>query len=135
MPVFLFNKLIRDKLPALMEKHDITVVSETLSHADYIQALKSKLVEETQELYEATEINDIVAEAADIKEVLIALAEAMGFDLDKVESERLKKRAANGSFQEKKLIVSVDIPKEDGIFEPFINNYRDHPEKYPELKS
>jgi predicted house-cleaning noncanonical NTP pyrophosphatase (MazG superfamily) len=73
------------------------VVHNTLSHPDYIFALRQKLNEEVAE-YE---------ELADILEVVYALAEATGCSEDQLNALRQSKADARGKFKEKILLKTV----------------------------
>jgi len=63
----IYNKLIRDKIPEIIAgKGDVAKVS-ILSDLEYTKALKTKMIEESQELQEANSREDITNELADIE--------------------------------------------------------------------
>ena len=68
------NKLVRDRIPDLLRKKGIKYETCTLSTEEYRQALRQKLMEEAQEVAEASEVN-LVEEIADLFEVIDALIE------------------------------------------------------------
>lgn len=106
-----FNKLIRNKLPARMKLEGVIVHREQLNEKQYLEKLKLKLLEEANEVSEATNKESIIKELADVLEVIHALALAIGKDIDAVESERLVKREANGHFEPSNYVHYIEVPK------------------------
>ena len=94
------NKLVRDRIPELIQKsgsqYDITTLSET----EYRQALKDKLLEEAQEVAQSSP-DELVQELADLLEVIAALMEAHGIEDEHILLERDHKRAEKGGFEHK----------------------------------
>lgn len=95
-----YNKLVRDRIPELIQKsgyqYDITTFSET----EYRQALRDKILEEAQEVAEAAD-GELVHELADLLEVVAALMESYGIEDERVLLERDHKRAEKGGFEHK----------------------------------
>ena len=80
----IYNKLIRDRIPEIIQadgKHYELVV---MTEEEYIQALRSKLVEEAQEAQKAA-TEDLVTELADIQEVIKAILKASHISPEQVE--------------------------------------------------
>ena len=69
-----FNKLVRDKIPQMIESQGEKPVIRILGEEEYHAALEQKLLEEAGEYRESREL----AELADILEVVFALCEADG---------------------------------------------------------
>lgn len=66
MPVY--NKLVRDRIPEIIENSGKKFTTRILGDNEYINELKKKLVEEMEE-YQQTETNeDALEELADILE-------------------------------------------------------------------
>lgn len=93
------NKLVRDRIPAILRKKGIKYETCTLSTKEYRQALRQKIIEEAKEVAEASEI-ELAVEIADLLEVIDALMEAYGIKRDEVLLARDEKRAEKGDFQE-----------------------------------
>lgn len=62
----IYNKLVRDKIPEIIEKSGKKCSFEILSGDEYIQKLDEKLNEELQEYYQDKNIEEL----ADLMEVL-----------------------------------------------------------------
>jgi predicted house-cleaning noncanonical NTP pyrophosphatase (MazG superfamily) len=76
MPVR-YDKLVRDRIPEIIQSHGHHPVTRVLDDATYQVALLAKLAEETREAQEAA-TEDLPAELADVLEVIRALAAAVG---------------------------------------------------------
>lgn len=99
-----YNKLVRDKIPEIIQANHQTCVCEVLSDDAYLQKLDEKLNEECKEYQEDKSIEEL----ADILEVLYAIASARGSSVKELEQMRLNKAAQRGGFQKKLLLKEVD---------------------------
>lgn len=91
-------KLVRDKIPQLIEDSGRRAVFSTLIKEDRREALRNKLNEEVDELHAAKEPEEILEEIADIYEVLMAMVYEAGYiDADLFLKAKQKKRE-KGSF-------------------------------------
>lgn len=95
-----YNKLVRDRIPELIQKSGYDYDMTTLSEAEYRQALRDKLLEEAQEVAEASD-RELVHELADLLEVVAALMESYGIEDERVLLEQDHKRAEKGGFEHK----------------------------------
>ena len=93
-----YNKLVRDRIPKIIENSKLIAVTRRLDTREYVQALKSKLLEEATELVQASTKLETTAEAADIIEVLEALCRAQGIQMSDVAAMQEEKRAQRGGF-------------------------------------
>jgi predicted house-cleaning noncanonical NTP pyrophosphatase (MazG superfamily) len=75
MPVR-YDKLVRDRIPEIIQAQGQHPVTRILDNASYQEALLAKLAEETREAQEAA-AEDLPDELADIVEVIQALATAV----------------------------------------------------------
>ena len=91
------NKLVRDKIPEIIEATGKSCVTHILSEKEYIAALETKLNEEVAEYLEDKSLEEM----ADVLEVLQAICIARGYSLEKLESVRAKKANERGGFKEK----------------------------------
>lgn len=78
------GKLVRDKVPDLIRASGRTPHVRTLGRGEYRSALRDKLSEEVDELIAAQSTDAIIEEAADVLEVLTAIAGAQGRSLDSI---------------------------------------------------
>ena len=92
-----YDKLIRDRIPEIMEASGVRYEARTLSDDEYPEALRAKLVEEADEAARASRA-DLVKEIADLFEVIHALAEHEGIDLRDVENVRRARAEDRGAF-------------------------------------
>lgn len=92
------GKLVRDGVPALMRARGWRFSEHRLDDQAYVTSLRAKLVEEADEAQAAESTAALVEELADLKEVMLALAAASGFDAEAIETARLAKRAERGGF-------------------------------------
>ena len=99
-----YNKLVRDNIPQIIEKSGKTCKTRTLGDEEYIAALNAKLREEFDEYVQSGE----VVELADLVEVALALACAKGVTQERFEEIRQEKAAKNGAFAQKLFLEWVD---------------------------
>lgn len=99
----IYNKLIRDQIPAIIEVSGKKADIEVLNDADYLRALNDKLQEELNEYNEEQDINEL----ADLVEVIYAIVKQQGYSLEAFEQIRSKKKEERGGFEKKLLLRSV----------------------------
>ena len=91
------GKLVRDRIPEIMEADGRVPLCRTLSEEQYGDALLAKLQEEATELANAAPA-DRLEEAADVYEVLLALVAHAGHSLDDLTRVADRKRDERGGF-------------------------------------
>lgn len=100
----IYNKLVRDNIPEIIEKNGETAHISILSDKEYILELKKKLIEETTEFIESGEL----LELADILEVVEALAKTKNSSFDEILKLKQKKADKNGAFDKRLFLEYVD---------------------------
>lgn len=100
-----YNKLVRDKIPERITADGKKAKTRVLDDKEYLKELIKKLQEETAEFAENPSVNEL----ADIKEITIAIREAMGLHAGELEDARRQKAAANGRFKNKIFLESVEV--------------------------
>lgn len=98
-----YNKLVRDKIPEIIRATGAKPKMRILEEKEYLEALVEKLKEEVAEF----EADHSVAELADIKEVMIAIREALGIHAGELEDARRKKASSNGRFKQRIFLENV----------------------------
>ena len=98
-----FYKLVRDRIPEIIEADGKTCVCEMLSDEEYIRLLDQKLNEELAEYQESKSLEEL----ADLLEVMQAVVRARGWTLDELEQVRTDKAAERGGFTKKILLKEV----------------------------
>ena len=94
----MYQKLVRDNIPAIIEANGETCVTRKLSEKEYENALAEKLKEEVAELLEAYTAKersalDCAEEMADVMEVLYAMGKTCAVSKREVEQVRSQKAA------------------------------------------
>ncbi|CAM4521859.1 putative house-cleaning noncanonical NTP pyrophosphatase (MazG superfamily) [Paenibacillus endophyticus] len=105
MPVY--NKLVRDRIPEIIEKQGLAVHTKILDTKEYLVELRAKLQEETDEYLKADTDASAIEELADIMELLHALAEANGVTTEQLEQVRSEKAKKRGGFKERVYLIEV----------------------------
>lgn len=98
-----YNKLIRDRIPEIIEKNGQKAKIRKMTDEEYLAKLDEKLAEELAE-YRA---DGNVEELADLLEVIYAAARARGCTAEKLEEIRHEKAEKRGAFTEKLLLEEV----------------------------
>lgn len=98
-----YNKLVRDRIPEIIEATGQSCVTCVLSDADYIRMLDEKLNEELAEYQESKSTEEL----ADLLEVIEATALARGCSWEELLSIKAQKRQKRGGFEEKILLLEV----------------------------
>lgn len=90
--MILYNKLVRDNIPDIIQKSGKTPAFHTLSENEYLTELDRKLSEE----------------CADILEVIYAICDARGYSTSELESCRKAKAEKRGSFANRIYLENVE---------------------------
>ena len=98
-----YNKLVRDKIPQIIEASGKTCETEVLSDERYLEMLDKKLNEELAEYQQEKSLEEL----ADLLEVLYAVAVARGYSLKELEHVRAEKKDKRGGFAEKIFLIKV----------------------------
>jgi len=99
--------LVRDRIPEIIRQRGQTPVTHVAGDAEFLAALKAKVVEEAEELRTATGAVEI-EEVADVLEVLRALADALGISWATIEEKTAGKAAARGGFTKRIIVERVE---------------------------
>ena len=104
MSVITYNKLVRDRIPEIIEKDGKKCTVRILEDAEYLEMIDRKLDEELAEYHKDQNIEEL----ADLLEVLYAAAAARGFTREELEAVRTAKAVKRGAFNEKVFLESVE---------------------------
>lgn len=99
----IYNKLVRDNIPEIINKQGETPYTSILDDERYNAELRKKLKEEVREYLLSEEIEEL----ADIIEVIEALAKHKGSCLEKVLEIKDNKAKKNGKFEKKIFLQKV----------------------------
>lgn len=98
------NKLVRDKIPQIIEKSGKRARTRVLNSEEYLTELDRKLNEECAE-YQA---DKSLEELADMLEVIYAITAARGYSLDDLEKVRAEKAEKRGAFRDRIFLETVE---------------------------
>ena len=99
-----YNKLVRDRIPEIIEAQGKMVKARTLDDSEYLEALIEKVSEELAEF----KAEPSAEELADLQEVLLALADALSISHEELEKVRVAKATKRGAFKDKIFLVEAD---------------------------
>ena len=105
MKIKAYNKLVRDRIPEIIEASGKTCTCETLPDGQYIELLNKKLQEEVAEYLES----GTVEELADIGEVMHAILDYKGIPLTEFQRIRNEKLQDRGGFKKRILLKEVRV--------------------------
>lgn len=98
-----YNKLVRDCIPEIIESDGKICITEILSDLQYLEVLDAKLNEELAEYQESKSLEEL----ADLLEVMRAVVNARGWSWEQLEQMRQEKAAKRGGFEKKILLKEV----------------------------
>ncbi len=103
----MFNKLVRDNIPDIIELNNELAETRILSDEEYEKELNIKLLEEANEAINAKTNDDIKEELADIYEVMLAKLKLINCNMNEIEKIAINKRNKRGSFDKKIFLIST----------------------------
>ena len=103
MMVRVYNKLVRDRIPEIIEASSAECKIEILSDEKYLEMIDAKLDEELAEYHKDQNIEEL----ADLLEVIRAATLARGYTLDELEAIRATKAEKRGGFEKKILLIET----------------------------
>ena len=98
-----YHKLVRDRIPEIIEASGKICVTEILSDDEYLRLIDAKLDEELAEYHKDQNIEEL----ADLMEVIYAAANARGYTIEQLEQVRSEKAEKRGAFRKKILLEEV----------------------------
>lgn len=100
----IYNKLVRDRIPEIIEAQGEKPNIRTLDEAEYLSALEEKLNEEVCEYHRDKNCEEL----ADILEVAFALAAVHGCSREELLALCSRKREARGGFEKRIFLISKE---------------------------
>ena len=105
---------MRDRIPEIIEASGRSAQVQKLGGKAFERALHDKLAEEAAELCEAKTAGEVLEEAADVLEVIRAIASLHGHQLSEVIRAADAKRAARGGFDSRLWLEASSADGHDG---------------------
>jgi predicted house-cleaning noncanonical NTP pyrophosphatase (MazG superfamily) len=103
-----YNKLIRDKIPEIIEKDNAIPKVSVLDDEKFAVALKEKLIEEAKELLDTKTQEEILNELSDILQLVESIATNNNLSIAEIEKQKLAKKEKRGGFEKKLFLEYVD---------------------------
>ena len=99
-----YSKLVRDRIPEIIEAAGKRCEIEILNDEEYLKAIDKKLDEELAEYHKDQNIEEL----ADLLEVIYAAARARGYSIEELERIRVSKAQERGGFDKRILLKEVE---------------------------
>jgi len=99
-----FNKLVRDKIPAIILSEGKIPTIKKLSDKEFLSALYEKLLEEISEFKESPSPEEL----SDIFEVLEEVEKYFFISQSDVEKIKMQKKETRGGFSEQTFLIKVN---------------------------
>ena len=131
MRKFKFGKLVRDRIVDQIISDGNKPNWHELSNDKFIEELKKKIVEESQEIPRTIDPTEVVKELADIQEMIDCILNALKVRKKDFLIIQKKKNEKAGSFKNKQYIADVEVLNKKSVW---LGYYLANPDKYPELK-
>jgi predicted house-cleaning noncanonical NTP pyrophosphatase (MazG superfamily) len=98
-----YNKLVRDRIPEIIEAEGKKPIYETAAEEEYIKLLNDKFLEEVNEFIKSGTIEEL----ADVGEVMHAILEYKGISLEQFQKARMEKLEERGKFNKRIFLKEV----------------------------
>lgn len=108
------GQLVRDEIPAIIRASGRNPRVTTLTTSEYRNALRNKLNEELAEFAAACTLDGVREGAADVVEVLVAMASVWGVSLADILEKARRKRIERGGFDKRLRLDGVESMPECG---------------------
>ncbi len=110
MPRSYYNKLVRDRIPALAAKEGCSCKVRRLSAAGYPRALKAKIREEADELSAARGRAQLLNELIDLQELVDAFRAVLRVGERSFRALVRRKRRGRGGFGKRIFLEYIEEP-------------------------
>ncbi|NMH68026.1 nucleoside triphosphate pyrophosphohydrolase [Bacillus sp. RO3] len=102
-----YNKLVRDRIPEIIEATGKAFTTRILSEEEYLIELKKKSFEELEEYHDAETREEVIEELADLMEIVHAFGNSHNASLDEIEAKRREKAEKRGGFDKRIFLNEV----------------------------
>ncbi|NMG59389.1 nucleotide pyrophosphohydrolase [Geitlerinema sp. P-1104] len=103
------QKLVRDRIPEIIENSGKQYQIEYLNQDDYRQTLRDKLIEEAQEAAQADD-DHLLSELADLREVIDALLTSYQISPESLNQRQQQRYQERGGFEQQIRLLHVSRP-------------------------
>jgi predicted house-cleaning noncanonical NTP pyrophosphatase (MazG superfamily) len=109
MKKYYHKKLIRDRIPEIIESNKGKYETIVLNDSEFEAELKKKLLEEVNELLSAKNGEEL-NELADVLEIVKSLSSHYKISFNELQKYQLEKRRKRGGFKKKLFLIWSDQP-------------------------
>ncbi|MCD6500618.1 nucleoside triphosphate pyrophosphohydrolase [bacterium] len=109
MKRFYHKKLIRDKIPKIIEVNKGKYKVRIMKKGEFKRELKKKLIEEAKEVIKAKK-DELLKELADVLELIKSIAESENIDFKLIEKKQKQRRKERGGFKKRLFLIWSDKP-------------------------
>ncbi|MBO7218383.1 MAG: nucleoside triphosphate pyrophosphohydrolase [Clostridia bacterium] len=99
-----YNKLVRDLIPNIIEKNGDTCTTRILDDKEYLDELNKKLLEEVNEYLEAGSLEEL----GDVYDVFCAILDAKGVSYEDFKNLAKVKTDKRGGFKKKIFLIETE---------------------------
>ena len=99
-----YNKVVRDKIPEIIEESGKKYTLKQLDDASFLAEIEKKLIEEVNEYSESKDIEEL----ADILEVIYRISELRGVNSDELDEIRKEKAEKRGKFDDNLFLIDAE---------------------------
>ena len=97
----IFNKLVRDNIPNMIESNGEVPITRILDETEYRSELYKKLLEEADEVIKSSNQEETLEELADVLEVIRMIAKLEDKSIEDIMKIADKKRLKRGGFEKR----------------------------------
>ena len=99
-----YNKVVRDKIPEIIEESGKKYTLKQLDDASFLAEIEKKLIEEVNEYSESKDIEEL----ADLLEVIYRISELRGVNSDELDEIRKEKAEKRGKFDDNLFLIDAE---------------------------
>ncbi|MEO0350295.1 MAG: nucleoside triphosphate pyrophosphohydrolase [Cyanobacteria bacterium P01_A01_bin.15] len=103
-----YNKLVRDRMPEILESQNIRYAVEEMKQAEYYQALWHLLDEKVQAAVKMVD-DDLMKELADILEVVYAIANVQNIQRNQLQACQMQRHLDQGAFEQRIKLLWTEV--------------------------
>ena len=101
--------MVRDFIPEIIRQAGNQCEVAVMSEAEFRQALREKLLEESQEVTSVNNNEELLRELADLQEVLDTISQAYGISREDILREQKRKRDERGGFDKRLRLLWTEL--------------------------
>lgn len=107
----IYNKLIRDRIPEIIEKDEGICKIKKLNKKEFKIELQKKVLEEAKELANVKDKKELLNEIVDVSEILDWLLKELKITKTQLKSLQTKKNKERGSFKKQLFLIETITKK------------------------